>query len=95
MLHHVADDQLIIDCCGEPMRELARAERAHGDKVIVYRCKRCGQIDSVGRASSPHWVGARARSFLELLEEAFQRAGLEAGPAVAVLDPATCQVHFS
>jgi hypothetical protein len=76
------------------MDELARCERAHGDRVTVYRCVTCGRVDSLGQASSPWWVGARARSFLELREEAFQRAGLKAGPAIALFDLATQHVIF-
>lgn len=69
-------------------------ERSHGDRVTVYRCETCGRIDALGVASSPWWVGARARSFVELREEAFHRAGLEAGPAIAVIDCANLKVIF-
>jgi hypothetical protein len=81
-------------CCDSQMLHLASAERSHGDRVTVYRCETCGHIDSLGVASSPWWVGARARSFVELRKEAFDRAGLEAGPAIAVLDRANLQVSF-
>jgi hypothetical protein len=80
--------------CVAKMQELAWAERSHGDRVTVYKCKVCGRIDSLGEASSPWWVGARARSFLELREEAFRRAGREASPAIALFELATQQVIF-
>ena len=76
------------------MQPLASAERS-GDTVTVYQCEACGRTDAFGLASSPWWVGARARIFLELREEAFNRAGLEASPAFAFLDSANCQVIFA
>jgi hypothetical protein len=94
MLQNVAGERSQAMSCDAEMDELARAEHSYGDGVIVYRCDTCGRIDSLGEASSPWWVGARARSFLELREQAFQRAGLEASPAVAVLDLANQQVIF-
>jgi hypothetical protein len=81
-------------CCDSQMLQLASAQRGEGDRVAVYTCETCGRIDSLGVASGPGWVGARARRFLELREEAFSHAGLEAGPAIAVLDSATLEVIF-
>ncbi len=81
-------------CCDSQMLQLASAERGEGDRVAVYICEPCRRIDSLGVASSSGWVGARARRFIELRTEAFDRAGLEAGPAVAVLDCATLEVIF-
>jgi len=81
-------------CCNSQMLQVASAERPHGDRVTVMACEACGRIDSLGFASSPWWVGARARSFAELRKEAFQSAGLEASPATAVLDQATLRVIF-
>jgi len=95
MLRGMADEgPQLMSCCGAEMDEAAHAERSHGDQVTVYRCGICGRVDSLGKASSPWWVGAKARSFLELREEAFQRAGLQARPAVAILDLANQQVIF-
>ena len=82
-------------CCNTQMLELATAERREGgDRVTVYRCETCGRIDSLGVACTPWWVGARARSFVELRAEAFQQAGLEAGPAAAILADANLEVIF-
>jgi hypothetical protein len=96
MLRRMAEDTSSrMHCCDSQMLQLASAERREGgDRVTVYRCATCGRVDSLGVASSPWWVGARARSFVELREEAFDRAGLEASPAVAVLDCATLEVIF-
>lgn len=74
--------------------QLARTEHDHGDRVIVYACTPSARTDAFGHASSLWWVGARARSFIELREQAFQHAGLEASPAVALFDRATQQVIF-
>ena len=81
-------------CCSSEMVPVASADRGPTNRVTVYRCETCARIDSRGQASGPGWVGARARFFLELREEAFQRAGLVAGPAMAALDLSNYEVVF-
>ena len=96
MLRRMADDTSSrMHCCNTHMLELTMAERREGgDRVTVYRCETCGRIDSLGIACTPWWVGARARSFVDLRAEAFHRAGLEACPAAAVLNCANLGVIF-
>lgn len=95
MVRDIADEESDrMTCCGSEMDPLASAERGPPNRVTVYRCENCARIDSRGQASGPGWVGARARFFLELREEAFQRAGLVAGPATAGLDLENHHVLF-
>jgi hypothetical protein len=52
------------------MSELARV--GSGDHVVVYRCLDCHRVTTLGYATRPGRVGARARQFLRLRAEALQ-----------------------
>jgi hypothetical protein len=80
------------DCCGSPMRELAAV--GESQPVVVYRCDVCGRTDAVGYSADPHWVSAKGRAFLALRQKAYERAALEAPPAVAIFDASQRKVIF-
>jgi hypothetical protein len=75
------------------MSELARM--GSRDHVVVYRCLGCQRVRTLGYATGPGWVGARARQFLRLRAEALQLAGVKVSPAQnAFMDLETKLVHF-
>jgi len=80
------------------MQELATADKATGagrfQRVTVYRCDMCNRVDSRGESCDPFWVSAKNRLFLDLRREAYQQAGLEADPAIAVFDSRRKLVSF-
>lgn len=80
-------------CCSALMSELARVGSA--DQVVVYRCLVCQRVTTLGYATGPGWVGARARQFLELRAVALQIARVKVSPARnAFIDIETKLVHF-
>jgi hypothetical protein len=80
-------------CCCALMSELTRMGSC--DQVVVYRCVVCQRVTTLGYATGPGWVGARARQFLRLRVEALQLAGLRVSPAHnAFMDLETKLVHF-
>jgi hypothetical protein len=72
------------------MAELASAERSgpgrRVHRVTVYQCENCGRTIALGKSADPHWVSAKAQTFLDLRTEAFRLARLTAPPAVVIFD---------
>jgi len=94
-----SDASYEMTCCDQNMAELANAERTTESgwfqRVRIYGCSVCGCFKSRGESSDPGWVGAKAQLFLDLRCEAYQQAGLEADPAIAVFDSARRLVLFA